>query len=142
MNDPKKLMINALKQLLTPELRARGFKGSFPHFHRLTQQRADFLTIQFYSSGGSFVVEIAKAKLPIDKKISHGVAVEKVTTAHFRDRYRLRSMPDRMGDDQWFEFGARTYEPVQDQEPERYQNVAARVVPLLHSQAEPWWNAE
>ena len=62
--EERKLMNRALREKLVPDLRARGFKGSLPHFHRIKASGADYLTIQFWSAGGRFTVEIAKCGPP------------------------------------------------------------------------------
>ena len=46
-------MDRVLKATVIPELRARGFQGSFPHFRRLRPDRIDLLAFQFYRSGGN-----------------------------------------------------------------------------------------
>jgi hypothetical protein len=53
-------MIAALKAEFVPALKARRFKGSFPHFRRIEPDRIDLLTVQFDKWGGKFVIEIAK----------------------------------------------------------------------------------
>nr|WP_268888411.1 DUF4304 domain-containing protein [Heyndrickxia shackletonii] len=40
-------MISALKKIVVPELRERGFKGSFPHFRRIFENKIDLITFQF-----------------------------------------------------------------------------------------------
>lgn len=32
-------MISVLKMIVVPELRKRGFKGSFPHFRRISEKK-------------------------------------------------------------------------------------------------------
>lgn len=56
-------MINSLKNTVIPELREKGFKGSFPHFYRKTEERADLLMFQFSMWGGVLYVEISKCPL-------------------------------------------------------------------------------
>ncbi|MBB2483587.1 DUF4304 domain-containing protein [Bacillus sp. APMAM] len=51
-------MISALKKIVVPELRERGFKGSFPHFRRIFENKIDLITFQFDKYGGGFVIEI------------------------------------------------------------------------------------
>src|SRR3989442_4690923 len=53
-------MTAALKETLVPALRARGFKGSLPHFRRIGEERVDLLTVQFDRHGGGFIVEISR----------------------------------------------------------------------------------
>ena len=52
-------MIAALKEHVVSALKSRGFKGSFPHFWRITESGIHLLTFQFDKWGGGFVVEVA-----------------------------------------------------------------------------------
>ena len=78
MTEQRERMMSAFKTRFVPALRERGFVGSFPHFRRLLPERVDYLMVQFYSVGGSFVVEIGRTgpqgftdgpwkELPVDK---------------------------------------------------------------------------
>ncbi|TWT14320.1 DUF4304 domain-containing protein [Planomicrobium sp. CPCC 101079] len=60
MSLEKDTMMNSLKQTVIPILREKGFKGSFPHFYRKTEERADLLMFQFSMWGGVLYVEISK----------------------------------------------------------------------------------
>ena len=60
MSQEREKMIEALQQVITPKLRDAGFRGSFPHFRRVSSQQIDLLTFQFDKCGGGFVIEIAK----------------------------------------------------------------------------------
>ena len=57
-NEARNAMVAALKASLVPVLRSRGFRGSFPHFRSLGPARVDLLSVQFWSSGGRFAVEV------------------------------------------------------------------------------------
>jgi hypothetical protein len=52
-------MISSLKTIVISSLRERGFKGTFPHFRRLTDKKIDILTFQFDKYGGGFIIEVA-----------------------------------------------------------------------------------
>ena len=52
-------MRQALKEVAVPRLRERGFCGSFPHFSRIGNARADLLTFQFSQYGPQLYIEIA-----------------------------------------------------------------------------------
>ena len=54
-------MVAELKITVIPKLRAQGFKGSYPHFRRIVENRVDLLTFQHDRWGGGFVIEIARA---------------------------------------------------------------------------------
>ena len=51
-------MISKLKKIVVPGLRERGFKGSFPHFRRISEKKIDLITFQFHRYGGGFVIEV------------------------------------------------------------------------------------
>lgn len=52
-------MLNSLKNIVIPSLLERGFKGTFPHFRRVTEKKIDHLTFQFDKYGGGFIIEVA-----------------------------------------------------------------------------------
>jgi Domain of unknown function (DUF4304) len=60
MTEHRERMMSAFKTRFVPALRKRGFVGSFPHFRRRLPDRIDYLMVQFYSEGGSFVVEVGR----------------------------------------------------------------------------------
>jgi hypothetical protein len=64
MSDDRSRMIAALQAHVVPELRRRGFKGSFPHFRRAAAQRIDLLTFQFDKWGAGRGVARQKTTLP------------------------------------------------------------------------------
>jgi len=57
MSVQRNAMIAELKRVIIPVLRETGFRGSFPHFRRVGEQRIDPLTFQFSTFGEQFVVE-------------------------------------------------------------------------------------
>ncbi len=59
MNSQKDEMKWALSQRVIPELRKLQFKGTFPHFRRIFEERLNLLTFQFDKYGGGFIIEIA-----------------------------------------------------------------------------------
>jgi hypothetical protein len=143
MKDHREMMIGALKQVFIPDLRARGFKGSFPHFRRALAGRVDYLTVQFYSSGGSFVVEIAAAG-PDGKPRGHGkrLPIDKLNVQYFSKRLRLGSKPESGNSDNWYVFGPRNYEPSTPlQATEHYLGIARQAMEDLERQGEPWFVA-
>ena len=133
-------MNRALRERLVPELRARGFKGSLPHLHRIKPSGADYLTVQFWSAGGRFAVEIAKCS-PDGRGAGYDTPLNKLNPSYFSRRLRLGSSPERGKSDHWFEFGRLSYEPPSPPKPfAHYEAVAASVVPFIDAQAEKWWN--
>lgn len=121
-------MISSLKKIVIPVLREKGFKGSFPHFRRITEEKIDLLTFQFDRYGGGFVIEIAVCspdgwthywgkKVPPNKVTAHDL--------HPDNRLRLKG-----GD--WFRYDA------PDSDDNIYDDVANEVLNYL-SEAEEYW---
>ena len=52
-------MTRALKDHCVPKLRAMGFKGSYPHFHRAENGEVSLVNFQFSSGGSQFCVNLA-----------------------------------------------------------------------------------
>jgi hypothetical protein len=132
---------SAIRELVIPELRHRGFKGSFPHFRRLGDGRIDLLTFQFNSSGGSFVVEIARCGPNGLTGPWRDVPANKVTAWDVDERLRLGSDPGAGEADHWFVYGKPNYEEghLKVKSPSHYRAIANEVRLLLDSQAEPYW---
>ncbi len=57
----RELMKQALITYFLPELREMGFEGSFPNYRRISEQKADLLSVAFDKWGGSFAIEISYA---------------------------------------------------------------------------------
>lgn len=134
MSDDRSRMIAALQAHVVPELRRRGFKGSFPHFRRSAEQRIDLLTFQFDKWGGGFVVEIAVCP-PDGVRTSWGEHISPTkVTAHTVNR-RLRLGAKGEGRDHWFRYDG----VLKRLRADRYERVARAVLPYLETQAEAWW---
>ncbi len=138
-------MNDALKSVLAADLRRRGFSGSLPHFRRRDSERISLLSVQHFSSGGSFVVEVAACP-PAGHVTSCGqdVAPSKVKAVDINDPRPRLGNPNFPGrGDHWFVYAPRNYEPdgqiVLPQS--HYLDVAAGVVALLDDQAEPFWRS-
>ena len=125
----------ALKSIVVPDLRVRGFKGSYPHFFRDRGGHIDLITFQFRSIGGSFVCEISFA----DQERSN-VAIykdtepKKLRANQTRIRLRLGAAPDRGVNDHWF-----CVDDAGTSSTDLATRTAHEVLALLESQAEPWW---
>lgn len=119
-----------LRERLVPQLRLRGFRGSFPHFRRKSEKQMELLTFQFDLSGsGRFVIELAKC--PLDGAVlkwGPRVPPNKVT-AHDLDR-RLRLGAATEGDDHWFSPESFHANPLA---------AANALFQLLETQGVAWW---
>jgi hypothetical protein len=120
---------NAIKVHVVPDLRKRGFSGSFPHFRRITETSTHLITFQFDKHGsGNFVVELAKAPAG-DFQMYWGeiVPAKKLTAHHINDRFRLRTLSSTS--DCWFNSQDFTTTPTA---------AAQELLRLLDTQGEQW----
>ena len=128
-------MVAKLKELVVPQLRKRGFTGSFPHFRRLNENQMNVLTFQFSRWGGSFVVEAASC--PAEGVVLHTgrrIGPGEVKAHHIYPRLRLGSSPPEAVDHS-FDFESATYgESI-------YQMMAEEVLMCI-PQAERYWSSE
>ena len=146
MSDAKRSMQKALRSILCPEIRRRGFKGAFPNLRRLGKNRYDLLSIYFMPYGGGFVVELAKCTPAEFQELQtrhKGVVPDKLCVGHLANRFRLN--PNNPPFDHHFKFEPSYLDVPPSQRKaqslEYYGEIAASIVPLLDSQAEPWFNA-
>jgi hypothetical protein len=126
-------MSQALKDVVVPLLRERGFTGSFPHFRRRQQERIDLFTFQFDRHGGGFVVEIGRCEPSgITTHWGKQITLEKVTAWDLPPKQRARIKPKSgSGTDSWFRFD--------DTAPDILRRIAESVIPFL-DQAERMFN--
>jgi hypothetical protein len=143
MTEHRERMMGAFKTRFVPALRKRGFVGSFPHFRRRLPDRIDYLMVQFYSAGGSFVLEVGRTgpggftegpwkDLPVDK----------INVGHiFYDRRRLTPRDAHGGwrGRDWFEFGSHSYDSPQAVKPQEfYDAIADQALTIFDTTGEPW----
>ena len=134
-------MERALREVFIPVLRELGFQGSLPHFRRRRPDQLDLVSFQYFSSGGSFVVELAKAP-PDGITTSWGkfVPPEKANATWVGTRLRLGA--SRVETDHWYSFGPRNYDPPQKPRSyDHYVAVARQVAEDMRSQGEEWFRA-
>lgn len=129
-------MIQSLQAQVVPELRRRGFIGSFPHFRRSADAALHLLTFQFDKYGGGFVVELAvcpRAGVLLDT--GEHITPEKVNAHSVNRRLRLGAAAE--GQDHWFRYDGLLRRFTAS----RYDKAAQRVLFLLDEQGEPWWRS-
>ena len=126
-------MIQALQTHVIPELRRRGFAGSFPHFRRPVDDAIHLLTFQFDKRGGGFVVEIAACPPAGVVVGGEHVPPDRVTAHSVARRLRLGARSE--GQDHWFRYDGllRRFDPG------RFVKLAEQVLSCIQNQAEPWW---
>jgi hypothetical protein len=97
----------ALKKIVIPALRERGFTGSFPHFRRIKEE-VDLLTFQFDRNGGGFVIETAKGKKEgFTTHWGKHIPAAKLTAWDLHPDQRKRLKPGADGStDSWFRYDA------------------------------------
>jgi len=94
MEQNKTLMKNALNHIVVPELRIMGFKGSLPHFRRISGKVIDLLTFQFDKYGGGFVIEVGQTRN--ESFTTHWgkeIPTSKLTAHHLNPIQRTRIHP-------------------------------------------------
>jgi hypothetical protein len=122
-------MIAALKSIVVPALRHRGFKGSFPHFRRLGAKQIDLITFQFDKWGGGFVVEISKCGTDgVTMPWGENIPPRKVTAHDMNPRDRLRLGCEGPSTENWYRYD-RGNSP---------DSLAQEVAQQL-DKAEKWW---
>jgi len=131
-------MERSLKEQCVPVLRRAGFKGSFPDFYRDTEGFVALVNFQFYSSGGSFCVNVSYAD-PKRSNISFRpeTAARDLRVSQARERQRLGAVQG----DRWYSFGATSAGDFRG-EPVHPDALANTINGLLESQAESWWQSK
>ncbi len=132
MSADRKRMIEVLKSEVVPILRAKGFKGSFPHFRRLANTGIHLLTFQFDKWGGGFVVEVAAC--PKDGFTMHWgehISPNKVTAHHVNERLRLGAKAPNS--DHWFRYD-------QPASGDSCIQASSELLPYIEHQAEQYWH--
>jgi hypothetical protein len=136
-NPARKEMVKNLSDIVIPVLRQKGFKGSFPHFRRLTTDRINLLTFQFDRSGGGFLIEIANCE-PSGFTTSWGTKIEpnKLTAHDLFNRKRIQSNMDTTSSltEDWFRYDKKYLFGFGD----IYKKVCKDVLSKLHI-AEDYW---
>ena len=127
----------ALKSIVVPDLKARGFKGGYPNFFRDRDGHIDLLTFQFNKNGGSFVCEISFAdRERSNVYIYKDTEPKKLRSNQTTVRFRLGANPDQGINDNWFDFEKSGL--LSRNSPTK---AAQDVLSLIESQGEPWWHA-
>ena len=137
----RKEMIKYLSEFVIPILRQKGFKGSFPHFRRLTNDRINLLTFQFDKYGGGFVIEITNCQSN-GFTTSWGTKIEpnKLTAHSISNRMRIQSNMDtpNSSTDDWFRYDKKHLFGFGD----IYKKVCKDVLSKLDIAEDYWKNGE
>ncbi|MCP5304354.1 MAG: DUF4304 domain-containing protein [Chromatiaceae bacterium] len=137
MTEDRKTIESQLKAEVVPFIRERGFKGSFPDFYRENEDCVCLANFQFYSSGGSFCVNLSYAD-PMRKNFYFRPETEakKLKVSQTNEQIRLGS--NGPNSDHWFSFGKTSYGEYRGQ-PLLPREIVSQVQSLWESQAETWW---
>ena len=140
-NPARKEMVKNLSDIVIPVLRQKDFKGSFPHFRRLTTDRINLLTFQFDRNGGGFVIEITNCQ-PNGFTTSWGTKIEpnKLTAHDLFNRKRIQSNMDTTSSltDDWFRYDKKYLFGFGD----IYKKVCKDVLSKLDIAEDYWKNGE
>ena len=137
MNADRPTMEKALKEHCIPFLKQRGFKGSFPDLYRDIDGFVSLINFQFFSSGGSFCINISFA----DKKRENiyfrkETEPKKLRVSQARTHARLGAA--NLVGDHWFCFGKTNYGEYRGT-PQNPPDIAVEINQLVEQIAIPWW---
>ncbi len=137
MGADREQLVAALKSDCIPALREVGFKGSFPDFYRVSGDFVALVNLQFFSSGGSFCVNLSYAD-PAMENVYFRPETEprKLKVSQTTVRRRLGAIKENT--DKWFSFGTTSYGEYRD-EPIPLKRITATLNELFMSDAEDWW---
>ena len=136
------IMDRMLKEIFVPELRARGFTGSLPHFRRIRSGRIDLISFQYANRGGRFMVNLSQCG-PDGVKTDWGKEIppDKVTAHDVFEHQRLRFKWGWRG--QLFVFDTPSYDPPAATSEVALEAACVKAARLalkaFNEQAEPWW---
>ena len=127
----------ALKSDCIPTLRKAGFKGSFPNFYRASGDFVALVNFQFFSSGGSFCVNLSYAGAARENVFFRPeTELEKLKVSQTTERRRLGATADNS--DRWFSFGRTSYGAFRG-DPIPLERLMSTLNELFESDAESWW---
>lgn len=97
----------ALKRIVLPALRARGFEGELPDLRRVSAEGRHFFNVQTNKYGGSFIVNLGRIPPgPFTTSSGEFVPPDLLSIIHARgnDEARLRAVPNVLTE-VWFQYG-------------------------------------
>lgn len=97
----------ALKRVVLPALRARGFEGELPDLRRVSAEGTHFFNVQTNKYGGSFIVNLGRIPPgPFTTRSGEFISPELLTLVHARgnNAARLRAKPHVL-ETRWFQYG-------------------------------------
>lgn len=130
-------MERQLKSTCVPLFREYGCCGSFPNFYRDEAGFVSLLNFQFYSSGGSFCVNLSYADKVRDNVYFRKKSEPKCLSVS-QTTVRVRLGASNFVGDKWFSFGATSYGEVRGT-PSDLEILCEEVNLLFVEDALQWW---
>lgn len=125
----------ALKARFVPALRERGFKGSYPHFHRIVGASVHLLSIFLRSRDKKLEISIGRGALDADGRSCEGVPLSKIDVRYVREIRRLGSIDvRRFSLDQAFDYGGE----LRDQS--HYDGLADEALQAFEKVGDAWFD--
>ncbi|PCH61934.1 MAG: hypothetical protein COC09_09885 [Gammaproteobacteria bacterium] len=137
MNIERKQMESELKEYCISFLRERGFKGSFPNLYKETKGFVCLINFQFFSSGGSFCINLSYAE-PNRNNVYYKKETEAKKLKASQTRKRVRLGSENLEGDNWFSFGKTSYGEFRGN-PTSPSELIEIINNLITNQAELWW---
>ena len=137
MSAERKQIEAELKKHCIPILRILGFKGSFPNLYRDVEDFVSLINFQFYSSGGSFCINLSYAE-PDRANVYYRKETEPKSLKVSQTTEHIRLGAKRKGDDKWFSFGKTNYSEYRGK-PISILDLVSSINILIKTQAEEWW---
>ncbi len=134
MSTERNKMIKSLKEIVIPEIRNRGFKGSFPHFRKTEGGKTNLLTFQFDRNGGGFIIELANwSKSEFKTHWGKIIPLKELTAHDLNERQRIypNLLTERNGTDSWFRYG-------KPKSKKNYDKLAQKVVERMPVMEQYW----
>ena len=126
-------MQGALKKILLPYLRERGFKGSFPYLRRDHNGVLDLLSVQFDQHGGGFLLEISACPAEaFVTKWGEEIPPSKMTAEYLPIDQRHRLGTTKWNNTPWLRYDGSASSDI-------FEVLAARARDLVRNEAEGWW---
>lgn len=142
----------ALKRIVLPALRERGFTGELPHLRRVTPDATWTFSTRTWKWGGRFIVDLGRAPSGAYATVTGEVmAPAELTSWHLRDadRATLRAVPDVL-EEIWFSYELTTGDRLRrwaarllgrDATVDPFERAARAVLGHL-PECDRWWGGE
>jgi hypothetical protein len=141
MNSAKDEIKKALSRRVIPELRRLEFKGTFPHFRRVSNGKLNLFTFQFDKYGGGFIIEIANCNLEgYTTSWGREIKPNKITVYDLPKRKRIYAnvKSDDTSTDNWYRYDRTSLEEFIN----IYESICDDVLSNMGFVEDYWGNGE